>query len=76
MLFWVWVGACWPFTCVMVVGEGCCGWCCCQCFVAVVCASRRVPGVLACVVVGFGVWVVCSCVVWLWVPGVCGACVG
>lgn len=68
MLFMVCVGACWPFTCVMVVGEGCSGWCVFQYCVAVVCASRRVPGVLV-----WGVCVlVCSGVVWL-VPGVSGA---
>lgn len=61
MLLVVWVCACWPFVWVMVVGEGCSGWCCFQWWVAVVLASRRVPGV----VVGFGVWVVCSGVVWL-----------
>jgi len=84
VLFWVWVGACVPFMWVMVVGEGCSGWCVFQYCVAVVSVSRRVPGV----VVGFGVWVVCvgvaglvwacSCVpVW---PGVgvlfSGVCVG
>ena len=67
MLFMVWVGACWPFTCVMVVGEGCSGWCVFQYCVAVVPPSRRVPGV----VVGFGVWVACLGVVWL-VVGACG----
>lgn len=63
MLFWVWVGACWPLTCVMVVGEGCSGWCVFQCRVAVVWASRRVPGVVVCVS-----WLVsgaCLGVVWL-----------
>lgn len=55
----------------MVVGEGCSGWCCFQCCVAVVSASRRVPGV----VVGFGVWVACSGVFWCGlVVGACGAC--
>ena len=67
VLFVVWVVACPPFTCVMAVGEGCSGWCCFQYCVAVVWASRRVPGV----VVGFGVWVACSGVVWL-VSGVGG----
>ena len=67
MLLVVWVGACVPFAWVMVVGEGCSGWCCFQCCVAVVWASRRVPGV------GVGVCVlVCSGVGWL-VPGVGGA---
>lgn len=72
MLFMVWVGACVPLVCVMVVGVWCLGWCCFQCCVAVVCASRRVPGV----VLGFGVWVVCLGVGWLvsCVSGVC-ACV-
>ena len=76
MLFMVWVGACWPFVCVMGVAVGVSGvwWCCFQCCVAVVWASRRVPGV----VLGFGVWVACSGVVWL-VSGVGGlvwACCG
>lgn len=39
---------------------GCSGWCCFQYCVAVVPTSRRVPGVLACVVSG-----ACSGVVWL-----------
>lgn len=66
MLFWVWVGACVPFMWVMVVGEGCSGWCCFHCCVAVVLASRCVPGV------GVGVWVlVCLGVGWL-VSGVSG----
>ena len=80
MLFWVWVGACWPFVCVMVVGVGVCGfwWRVFQWCVAVVSASRRVPGVVVCVlwlvsglcsgvpgvVLGFGVWA-CSGVVGL-----------
>lgn len=63
MLFWVWVGACVPFMCVMGVAVGVSGvwWCCFQCCVAVVLASRRVPGVVlacswcVCVVVGLGV---------------------
>ena len=45
MLFWVWVGACAPFTCVMGVVVGASGWWVFQCCVAVVWASRRVPGV-------------------------------
>ena len=45
------------------------GWWVFQWWVAVVLASRRVPGV----VVGFGVWVACSGVGWL-VVGACGAC--
>lgn len=67
MLFMVWVGACWPLVWVMGVAVGVSGvwWCCFQYCVAVVPASRRVPGV------GVGVCVlVCSCVGWL----VCGAC--
>lgn len=54
MLFMVWVGACWPFVWVMAVGVGVSGfwWCVFQCCVAVVSASRRAPGVLACVVSG------------------------
>lgn len=72
MLFMVWVGACWPLVCVMVVGERCSGWCCFQCCVAVVSPSRRVPGVLACVVL----WACSGAgVAWLWVPGVCVVCV-
>ena len=68
MLFWVCECACWPFTCVMVVGVGVSWWCCFQCCVAVVPASSVVPGVLV-----WGVCVlVCSGVVWL-VPGVSGA---
>lgn len=70
MLFWVWVGACAPFTCVMGVVVGVSGvwWCVFQWCVAVVCASSVVPGVLV-----WGVCVlVCSGVVWL-VPGVSGA---
>ena len=67
VLFMVWVGVCWPFTCVMGVGVGVSGWCCFQYCVAVVLASRRVPGV------GVGVCVlVCLGVGWL-VPGVSGA---
>lgn len=61
MLFWVCECACVPLVCVMVVGEGCSGLCCFQYCVAVVSASRRVPGV----VLGFGVWVACSGVGWL-----------
>ena len=76
MLFIVWVGACWPVTWVMGVVVGVSGvwWCVFQCRVAVVLASRRVPGV----VLGFGVWVACFGVVWL-VSGVGGlvwACFG
>ena len=69
MLLMVWVSAFVPFTWVMGVVVGVSGvwWCCFQYRVAVVCASRRVPGV----VVGFGVWVACLGVVWL-VSGVSG----
>ena len=64
MLFWVWVGACWPFVCVMAVGVGVSGfwWCVFQWCVAVVLASSVVPGV--------GV-----CVSWL-VPGSCSGVAG
>lgn len=73
VLFWVWVGACWPFTWVMGVVVGVSGfwWCVFQCCVAVVCASRRVPGVCVCVS-----WLVpgaCFGVGWL-VVGACGVC--
>ena len=69
MLFMVWVGACVPFTCVMGVVVGASGWWVFQCCVAVVWASRRVPGVGVCVS-----WLVpgaCLGVVWL-VSGVGG----
>lgn len=57
-------GACWPFVWVMVAPVGVCGWCVFQCWVAVVFPSRRVPGVLARVVVSGA----CSGVGWLvWV---------
>lgn len=60
---------------VMVVGEGCSGWCCFQWLVAVVFASRRVPGVGVCVS-----WLVPdvsgACVGWLVLVGVAGAGVG
>ena len=87
VLFMVWVGACVPLVWVMVVGVWCLGWCCFQWCVAVVWASRRVPGVGVCVCV-----LACSGVVWLvfgvgglvwarfgvgWlVSGVCGVCAG
>ena len=77
VLFWVWVCACWPFVCVMGVVVGVSGWWVFQWWVAVVLASRRVPGVLACVVSGAcsGVFLlvsgvvcsgvgVCVCVSW------------
>lgn len=75
MLFIVWVGACWPFVCVMAVGVGVSGvwWCCFQWCVAVVLASRRVPGVVVCVCVL--VPGACLGVVWL-VPGACACVVG
>lgn len=81
VLFWVCDSACVPFVWVMAVGVGVSGfwWCVFQWCVAVVLASRRVPGVPECLgVVG---WVV-SCVsvvfVWLCVCGVVcvGVCVG
>ena len=67
--------ACWPFVCVVGVVVGVSGWWVFQWWVAVVWASRRVPGVPECLgVVGVVGWVV-SCVsvvlVWLWVSGVC-----
>lgn len=73
VLFWVWVGACWPFTWVMGVVVGVSGfwWCVFQCCVAVVCASRRVPGV--CVRVSWLVPGACFGVGWL-VVGACGVC--
>lgn len=64
MLFWVCVGACWPFTCVMVVGVGCSGWCVFQWCVAVVCASSCVPGVCVCLGVFLLVWAFCGVCVW------------
>ena len=80
MLFCVCECALVLFVWVMVVGVGCSGWCCFQCCVAVVLASRRVPGVLARVgVVGWLVFGSCSGVGWLGF-GVCvrgwGVCVG
>lgn len=68
MLFCACDSACWPFVWVMAVGVGVSGfwWRVFQWCVAVVLASSVVPGV----VVGFGVWVVCSgvgvgvCVSW------------
>ena len=86
MLFCACDSACVPPVWVMVVGEGCFGfwWCVFQWCVAVVCASRRVPGVGVCVswlvpdacsgvgwlVVGAG-GLVCAGVVWLVLVGVC-----
>ena len=63
MLLVVWVSAFVPFTCVMGVAVGVCGWCVFQYCVAVVSLSRRVPGVGVCVS-----WLVpgaCSGVGWL-----------
>ena len=75
MLFIVCVSAFVPFVCVMAVGVGVSGfwWCVFQWCVAVVLASRRVPGVVVCVS-----WLapgVCLGVVWL-VSGVSGVCAG
>lgn len=75
MLLIVCVSAFVPFVWVMAVGVGVSGfwWCVFQCRVAVVSASRRVPGVLACVG-GVGWLVSCVSVVlaWLCVSGVVG----
>jgi len=76
VLFWVCECACVPLVCVMVVGEGCSGLCCFQYCVAVVSASRRVPGMVVCVS-----WLVpgaCFGVVWLvfGVGGLVWACFG
>lgn len=62
MLLIVWVSAFVPLVWVMAVGVGVSGfwWCVFQWCVAVVSASRRVPGALA-------------CVGWL-VSGACGVC--
>lgn len=75
VLFMVWVGACWPFVWVMAVGVGVSGfwWCVFQWCVAVVSASRRVPGV--CVRVSWLVPGACSGVGWL-VVGACARVVG
>ena len=73
MLLIVCVSAFVPFVWVMAVGVGVSGWWVFQCRVAVVSASRRVPGVGVCVS-----WLVpgaCSGVVWL-VSGVSGVCAG
>ena len=69
MLLIVCVSAFVPFVWVIGVVVGVFGvwWCVFQWWVAVVWASRRVPGV----VLGFGVWVGCLGVVWL-VSGVGG----
>lgn len=73
VLFWVCDSAPVPLTCVMAVGVGVFWWRVFQWWVAVVLASRRVPGVLA--VVGVVGWLV-SCVsvvlAWLCVCGVVG----
>lgn len=63
MLFIVCVSAFVPFVCVIAVGVGVCGWCVFQWRVAVVLASRRVPGVVVCV--SWLVPGVCLGVVWL-----------
>lgn len=92
MLLIVCVSAFVPFVWVMAVGVGVSGfwWCVFQCCVAVVSASRRVPGVVVCVCVLVSgaclgvVWLVFgvgglvwarSGVVWL-VSGVSGVCAG
>ena len=66
VLLVVCVGACVPFTWVMAVGVGVSGfwWCVFQWCVAVVPASRRVPGVGSCVCVVLACWW-CACVVGL-----------
>lgn len=71
VLFIVCVSAFVPFVWVMAVGVGVSGvwWCVFQWCVAVVSASRRVPGVVVCVL-----WLVpgaCLGVVWLVLVGVC-----
>ena len=74
MLLIVCVSAFGPFVCVMAVGVGVSGfwWCVFQWCVAVVLASRRVPGVPECLgVVGWVVSCVSVVLVWLWVSGVC-----
>ena len=90
VLFWVCECACVPLVCVMGVVVGVSGWWVFQWRVAVVWASRRVPGVVVCVCVLVSgvclgvVWLVfgvgglvwaCSGVVWL-VSGVSGVCAG
>lgn len=74
MLLIVCVSAFVPFVWVMAVGVGVSGfwWCVFQCRVAVVSASRRVPGVLACV--GWLVSCVSVVLAWLCVSGVVGVC--
>ena len=72
MLFMVCVSAFVPVVWVMAVGVGVFWWCCFQYCVAVVSASRRVPGVVVCVCVL--VLGACLGVVWL-VSGVSGVCV-
>lgn len=64
--------ACVPLTWVMAVAVGVSWWCVFQWCVAVVWASRRVPGVCGCLgVVGWLVSCVSVVVAWLWVSGVC-----
>lgn len=73
MLFMVCDSAPVLFVCVMAVGEGCSGCCVFQWCVAVVWASRRVPGVCGCLgVVGWLVSCVSVVVAWLCVSGVVG----
>lgn len=68
MLFCACDSACWPFVCVMAVGVGVSGfwWRVFQWCVAVVLASRRVPGVFW-AWLGVGCSVVCVGVAWVWV---------
>lgn len=67
MLLVVWVCAVVPPVWVMAVGVGVSGfwWCCFQWWVAVVWASRRVPGVVVGVVVFWLVWVCFGVFAWL-----------
>ena len=68
VLFIVCVSAFVPFVWVMGVVVGVSGCCVFHWWVAVVSARRRVPGVLACVVL----WACSGAgVAWLWVHGVC-----
>lgn len=75
VLFVVWVGAIVPSVCVMVVGCGVSWWCVFQYCVAVVWASRRVPGVVVGVVVPGACSGVVGWLVFAWV-GVCACVVG
>lgn len=76
MLFWVWVVACPPFVCVMVVGVGVSWWCVFQYCVAVVLASSCVPGVCVCSGVFLLVWAFCGVCVWFCVGVGVWSCVG